>query len=67
MKKINLKVLVLALLVGFSTFAMAKSAKTLDHEANMAINQFIDEVKGGDAFLVKAKTFSRKLLSSFGL
>lgn len=53
----NFKVLVLALLVGFSTFAMAKSAATLDREANIAINQFIDEVKGGDPFLVKAKAF----------
>jgi len=57
MKKMNFKVLVLALLVGFSTFATAKSAATLDRDANIAINQFIDEVKGGDAFLVKAKAF----------
>ena len=57
MRKMNLKVLLLALLVGFSTFAMAKSAATLDRDANKAINQFIDEVKGGDPFLVKAKAF----------
>ncbi len=47
----------LALFVGFSTLTMAKSAKTLDHDANMAINQFIDETPGGDPFLVKAKAF----------
>jgi len=57
MKTFKYKALLLALLVGFSTFSMAKSAKTLDHDANMAINQFIDEVKGGDPFLVKAKAF----------
>ncbi len=53
----KLKAWLLALLVGFSTFSMAESAKTLDHDANMAINQFIAEVKGGDAFLVKSKAF----------
>lgn len=57
MKKMNFKVLLLALLVGFSTLSMAKSAASLDHDANKAINQFIDEVKGGDPFLVKAKAF----------
>jgi lipid-binding SYLF domain-containing protein len=57
MIKMNFKVLVLALLVGFSTLSMADTAKTLDHDANVAINQFIDEVKGGDAFLVKSKAF----------
>lgn len=57
MKKMNFKVLVLALLVGFSTLTMAKSAASIDRDANKAINQFIDEVKGGDPFLVKAKAF----------
>jgi len=51
------KVFLLTILIGFNTFAMAKSAKSLDHDANMAINKFIDEVKGGDPFLVKAKAF----------
>jgi lipid-binding SYLF domain-containing protein len=51
------KTLLFALFVGFSTFAMAKSAKTLDHDANMAINKFIDETPGGDPFLVNAKAF----------
>ncbi|MBT8348887.1 MAG: hypothetical protein HKP62_05530, partial [Sulfurovum sp.] len=58
MKTMQFKALLLALLVGFSTFAMAKSsAKELDHDANMAINTFIDETKGGDPFLVNAKAF----------
>jgi lipid-binding SYLF domain-containing protein len=57
MKTTKYKALLLALLVGFSTFTMAKSAKTLDHDANMAINKFIDETKGGDQFLVNAKAF----------
>ena len=57
MKRTKYKVLLVALLVGLSTFTMAKSAKTLDHDANMAINKFIDETPGGDPFLVKAKAF----------
>ncbi|MCW8821995.1 MAG: YSC84-related protein [Sulfurovum sp.] len=57
MNTIKYKVVLLAILIGFSTFSMAKSAKTLDHDANMAINKFIDETKGGDAFLVNAKAF----------
>ena len=57
MTSTKFKALLLALLVGLSTFSMAESAKELDHDANMAINKFIDEVKGGDAFLVKAKAF----------
>ena len=53
--KILLSSLILAL---FTTFTMAKSsAKELDHDANMAINQFIDETPGGDPFLVNAKAF----------
>lgn len=57
MNTIKYKALLLAILVGFSTFALAKSAKTLDHDANMAINKFIDETPGGDPFLVNAKAF----------
>ncbi len=57
MKTMKYKALLLALLVGFSTFTMAKSAKTLDYDANMAINKFIDETPGGDPFLVNAKAF----------
>lgn len=58
MKTTQYKALLLAMLVGFSTFSIAKSsAKTLDHDANMAINEFIDETKGGDQFLVNAKAF----------
>jgi len=44
-------------ILGMSTLTMAKSAKTLDHEANMAINKFIAKNKSADAFLVKAKAF----------
>jgi len=57
MNAIKYKVFLLSILVGLSTYSMAKSAKTLDHDANMAVNTFIDETKGGDAFLVKAKAF----------
>jgi len=57
MKIFNLKVLILAILVGITTFASAKSAKSLDHDSNMAINKFIAENKSADAFLVKAKAF----------
>lgn len=57
MKTFKYKALLLALLVGFSTFSIADSAKELDHDSNMAINKFIDEVKGGDSFLVKSKAF----------
>ena len=58
MNTIKYKVLLLALLLGFSTFSVAKSsAKSLDHDANMAINKFIDETPGGDPFLVNAKAF----------
>ena len=57
MKIFNLKVLLLTILVGITTFASAKSAKNLDHDSNMAINKFIAENKSADAFLVKAKAF----------
>jgi lipid-binding SYLF domain-containing protein len=58
MKMFKYKALLLALLMGLSTSTMAKSsAKELDHDANMAINKFIDETPGGDPFLVNAKAF----------
>ncbi len=54
---IKLHTLILTLLLSLSTFTLAKSAKALDHDANMAINKFISENKSADAFLVKAKGF----------
>jgi lipid-binding SYLF domain-containing protein len=58
MKIINYSALLIAFFVALSTFCMAKSsAKELDHDANMAINKFIDETPGGDPFLVNAKAF----------
>jgi lipid-binding SYLF domain-containing protein len=57
MKKYHFFSLIVAIMVTFSTQAMAKSAKQIDRDANEAINTFIDENKGGDAFLVKAKAF----------
>ncbi len=50
-------ILIVTILLGASTFSIAKSAKSLDHDANVAINKFIKETKKGDAFLVKAKAF----------
>ena len=46
MKSFRFKILLTALILGvFTTSAMAKStAKELDHDANMAINQFIEEI-----------------------
>jgi lipid-binding SYLF domain-containing protein len=44
-------------MLSLSTLAMAKTSKTLDHDANMAINKFLKENKSADAFLVKAKAF----------
>jgi lipid-binding SYLF domain-containing protein len=57
MKTINLKVIFIALLLSMTTAAYAKTAKSLDHDANMAINKFLEENKSADAFLVKAKAF----------
>ena len=57
MKTTQFKVIVLALLLSFTTFASAKTAKTLDHDANMAINKLLKENKSADAFLVKSKAF----------
>ena len=45
------------MILSFSSFTFAKTAKSLDHDANMAINEFIKENKSADAFLVKAKAF----------
>ena len=57
MKQIKLLSLLLVILLAFSTTATAKSAKSIDSDANKAINMFIEDNKGGDAFLVKAKAF----------
>jgi len=57
MKKHNFLALVLVVFLGLSASLSAKSAKSLDRDANEAINKFIAENKGGDAFLVKAKAF----------
>ena len=57
MKKHNFLTLVLVVFLGLSASLSAKSAKSLDRDANEAINTFIAENKGGDAFLVKAKAF----------
>jgi len=48
---------VLAALVLFTTLSIAKSKSSIDNDANKAINKFIEENKGGDAFLVKSKAF----------
>jgi lipid-binding SYLF domain-containing protein len=57
MKILNFKIILVALLLSFTTMASAKTAKDLDHDANMAINKFLEENKSADAFLVKAKAF----------
>ena len=57
MKKYNFLKLLLVMLLGLTSITMAKSADSLDRDANEAINMFIDENKGGDAFLVKSKAF----------
>ncbi len=57
MKKHNFLTLVLVVFLGLSASLSAKSAKSLDRDANEAINTFIAENKGGDACLVKAKAF----------
>jgi len=57
MRKYNFLTMLLVMFLGFTTITMAKSAKELDKDANEAINQFIAENNGGDAFLVKAKAF----------
>ena len=57
MKKFKLLPALLVVLMAFTSFSMAKSAEELDRDANEAINKFIADNKGGDAFLVKAKAF----------
>jgi len=47
----------LGLLIIVSTFTLAATKAEIDTDANKAINTFIDENKGGDAFLVKSKAF----------
>ncbi len=49
--------IIFIILLSMTTVTMAKSAKELDHDANMAINKFIAKNKSADAFLVKAKAF----------
>ncbi|MEA1879482.1 MAG: lipid-binding SYLF domain-containing protein [Campylobacterota bacterium] len=56
MNKLKIIVMLFAIL-SLTTVTMAKSAKTLDNEANLAINTFIEENKSADAFLVKSKAF----------
>jgi len=57
MKNYKFLPLLFVMLLGFTSVSMAKSAEALDRDANKAINKFIDENKGGDAFLVKSKAF----------
>jgi len=57
MKLFKLHSLITILIISISSFSIAKSAKTIDSEANAAINKFISENKSADAFLVKAKAF----------
>ena len=57
MKKYNFLALVLVMLLALTSTTMAKSTESIDKDANEAINKFIAENKGGDAFLVKAKAF----------
>jgi len=57
MKTVKFLPVILVMLMAFTSLTMAKSASSLDRDANEAINKFIAENKGGDAFLVKAKAF----------
>jgi len=57
MKLMKLYSVLLAFLMILTTATMAKSEKALNADANKVINQFIDENKGADPFLVKAKAF----------
>jgi len=57
MKTLKFLPAVFVILMVFTSLSMAKSAKSLDRDANEAINKFIADNKGGDAFLVKAKAF----------
>ena len=57
MKNYKFLPLLVVMLLALTSNAMAKSADEIDKDANAAINMFIAENKGGDAFLVKAKAF----------
>jgi lipid-binding SYLF domain-containing protein len=57
MKNFKFLSLVMVVLIALTSNTMAKSAEQLDRDANKAINKFIEENKGGDPFLVKAKAF----------
>jgi len=57
MKTVKFLPLLFVMLAAFTTLSTAKSATQLDKDANEAINKFIADNKGGDAFLVKAKAF----------
>ncbi len=57
MKTFRLLTLLLVGLMALTSHTMAKSADSIDKDANEAINTFIAQNKGGDAFLVKAKAF----------
>ena len=48
---------IFVILISMTTLIMAKSAKTLDNDANTAINKFLKENKSADTFLVKSKAF----------
>jgi lipid-binding SYLF domain-containing protein len=57
MKIFKTLALALATFFALTSTTMAKSADSIDRDANEAINKFIAENKGGDAFLVKSKAF----------
>ena len=57
MKLFKFSTVVAIFVMTISSFTFAKSARTIDNEANTAINKFISENKSADAFLVKAKAF----------
>ena len=57
MKNYKFLPLLVVMLLALTSNAIAKSATEIDKDANAAINMFIAENKGGDAFLVKAKAF----------
>ena len=57
MKNYKFLPILFVMLLALTSNTMAKSAEEIDKDANAAINMFIEENKGGDAFLVKAKAF----------
>jgi len=52
----TIKIIIAALLLS-TTLSLAQTKAEIDADANKAINTFIDDNKGGDAFLVKSKAF----------